>query len=258
MGTVSGPALRLDGLSLAFGGVQALKDVSFDVHDGQTVGLLGPNGAGKTTLVNCLTGIYRPTSGRVELFGEPIIGRKASALVQLGIARTFQQAAGLKQVGAFDVLLLGRQRFMTRGILRYAVGLGRRAEREARASAMDVARLLGIEAHCRANTPFDGLPYGVRKLVDLGRALACEPRVLLLDEPAGGLSQDEKAQMIDVIAQVQRDSGVTQVLVEHDVEFVRALCRRLVVLDAGQKLAEGDFDEVIARPEVVASYIGED
>jgi branched-chain amino acid transport system ATP-binding protein len=247
-------------VTLVFGGVVALDNVSFSLSEGDVVGLIGPNGAGKTSLMNCMTGFYRPRSGSIRVHGEPVLGHSTLSITALGVARTFQQAESLSGMGALDVLLLGRERFTPKGVLRYALGLpgARKSERAAKDHVTEIARELGIEHFVRANVAYENLPYGTRKLVDLGRALACEPTVLLMDEPAAGLSAAEKDVMIATILRIKEERGITQLLVDHDVRFVSAVASRLVVLDAGRLIADGPCEAVLADPKVVESYIGMD
>ncbi len=251
-------ALVADQLHLAFGGVTALNEVSFQLAAGEVVGLIGPNGAGKTSLMNCLRGFYKPSRGHMWVHGERVSGRSTNFINGQGVARTFQQADSLAGMGSRDVLLLGRERFMPKGFLRYAFGTPsvRAAERDAEAAALVIAEELGVLEFVAANTPYEGLPYGVRKMIDLGRALACEPRVLLMDEPAAGLSPHEKELMIAAIKRIKADRGLTQLLVDHDVDFVSAVSSRLIVLDAGTLIADGPVADVLADPAVIESYIG--
>jgi branched-chain amino acid transport system ATP-binding protein len=250
--------LACENVELSFGGVKALDDVTFSLEASHVVGLIGPNGAGKTSLLNCLTGFYRPSGGSIAVDGVGVSGRSTAAIAALGVARTFQQAESLSGMGALDVVLLGRERFLPRGVLRYAVGTPgvRRAEREAKKAVLAIADELGIAEFVAHNSPYENLPYGVRKRVDLGRALACEPSILLMDEPAAGLSATEKRRMIDAIRRIQAERGLTQLLVDHDIDFVAAVSSRLVVLDAGRLIADGPVQQVLADPAVIESYIG--
>ena len=245
---------------LSFGGVVALNQVTLALTEGEVDGLIGPNGAGKTSLMNCMTGFYRPNSGTIRVHGEPVLGHSTLAITDLGVARTFQQAESLSGMGALDVLLLGRERFMPKGVLRYAFGTpkARRAERDAVHHVMGIAEELGVEEFVAANVAYENLPYGVRKLIDLGRALACEPTILLMDEPAAGLSAEEKDLMIAAILRIKEERGLTQLLVDHDIRFVSAVASRLVVLDAGVLIADGPCEAVLADARVVESYIGID
>jgi branched-chain amino acid transport system ATP-binding protein len=252
------PILTCDAVSLHFGGVAALKDVSFDLSAGEIVGLIGPNGAGKSSLINCLTGFYVPQKGTISVSDRSLSGLDPRAVALLGVSRTFQQAESLAGMGAADVMLLGRDRFLPGGVFAYAVGWPstRRGERAARAVVNDLGDELGIGEDVRANTAYENLPYGVRKLVDLGRALACEPDILLMDEPAAGLTAQEKDVMSDVISRIRESRGIAQLLVDHDLGFVSALADRLVVLDAGAVIAAGPNTTVLADPKVIDSYIG--
>lgn len=255
---MSSPALECEAVSLHFGGVSALSAVSFDLSAHEIVGLIGPNGAGKSSLINCLTGFYVPQEGAIRIGGRDIQGLDPRQVSLLGVSRTFQQAESLSGMGAADVMLLGRDRFLPSGFLAYMVGWppARRREREARSLVHEVAADLGIAEVVRANTAYENLPYGVRKLVDLGRALACEPEILLMDEPAAGLTSDEKQVMSEAIAGIRDSRGIAQLLVDHDLSFVSALAHRLVVLDAGKVIATGANDVVLADPRVIDSYIG--
>lgn len=252
------PALRCEAVSLHFGGVSALSEVSFDLSAGEIVGLIGPNGAGKSSLINCLTGFYAPQDGLVQVGGRDIKGLDPRQVALLGVSRTFQQAESLSGMGAADVMLLGRDRFLQSGFLAYAVGWppARRREQLARSMVLEIAGELDIADVVRTNTAYENLPYGVRKLVDLGRALACEPEILLMDEPAAGLTSDEKQVMTEAIAGIRDTRGIAQLLVDHDLAFVSALAHRLVVLDAGVVIAKGDNVSVLADPLVIDSYIG--
>lgn len=253
-------ALSCSHLELRFGGVQALRDVGFNLHEGEVIGLIGPNGAGKSSLINCVTGFYHPQEGEVRIGEHEVIGEAPRTIAKLGVSRTFQQAGRLAGMGALDVMMLGRHRFLPRGFVRFAVAPPalRRAEERSRRHVLDIAESLGILGVALKNTPFEALPYGVRKLVDLGRALACEPLILLMDEPAAGLTDADKETMTEVIRGIQRTRGIAQLLVDHDVDFVAGLAARLVVLDAGTVIAEGPTREVLARPAVIDAYIGRD
>jgi branched-chain amino acid transport system ATP-binding protein len=250
--------LACEDVQLSFGGVKALDKVTFELEAGQVVGLIGPNGAGKTSLLNCLTGFYRPSAGTITVAEVTVNTLSTAAITALGVARTFQQAESLSGMGALDVMLLGRERFLPRGVLRYAFPTPsiRRAEREAKEVVMTIGEELGITEFVARNMPYENLPYGVRKLIDLGRAVACEPTLLVMDEPAAGLSAIEKGRMIEAIRRIQSERGLTQLLVDHDIDFVSAVSSRLVVLDAGTLIANGPVADVLANPAVIDSYIG--
>lgn len=248
--------MTVAGLALTFGGLRVLDDVGFTFRRGEIVGLIGPNGAGKTALLNCLTGFYEPQHGSMVFDGHELAGERTGRIAGLGIARTFQQAASMGLVGARDLMLMGRECFMPKGVLRYATPWARRYEQEAVERVRQVAFELGILEHVDDNTMLDELPYGVRKLADLGRALVGTPSLLLMDEPLAGLHRAEKDVMATFIRRTKQRGEITQVLVDHDLEFVSEICDRLIVLNAGVKLAEGAVGRVLAMEEVIQSYVG--
>lgn len=250
--------LRVVDLTLSFGGLVALSGVTFSVDTGESVGLIGPNGAGKTSLLNCMTGFYRAQHGDVRVDDDSIVASRAAVIARRGISRTFQHAGDISGIGARDVMLLGCDALLPSGVLQWGLpwpGLAH-AERAAVEWVETLADELGISNVVTSNTPFELLPYGTRKLVDIGRALASSPRLILLDEPAAGLSSDEKTQMVEVIARFHERRTISQVIVDHDVDFVSALSDRLVVLDSGRLIADGDVRSVMSDPAVIASYIG--
>jgi branched-chain amino acid transport system ATP-binding protein len=248
--------LDVAGIDLFFGGLRALQGVSFRVARNEVVGLIGPNGAGKTTLLNCITGFYRPTAGEVRIFGERTTNLPTDVIIRRGVGRTFQDVGTVTSIGCRDFMLLGRHQRLPRGVLRYLTPLASAPERDAAALAVDLASTLGIADYVRANVIVDRLPYGVRKLVDLGRALMSEPELLLMDEPGAGLLDTEKASLVEVIGRLGAARSITIVIVDHDVEFISALCPRLVVLDAGRLIADGPCATVLQSPEVITAYLG--
>jgi branched-chain amino acid transport system ATP-binding protein len=253
-----GAALEVVAVSLRFGGLRALEDVSVTVNRDEVVGLIGPNGAGKTTLLNCVTGFYRPSSGQVRIFGAETTRVSADVIIRRGVARTFQDIGTVSGIGCRDFMLLGRHQQLPPGVLRYLTPLTRDAERRAAAEVLAMAGSLGIAEYVGTNTVFDRLPYGVRKLVDLGRALTSEPDLLLMDEPGAGLLDSEKATLVEVFRDLCLSRSITVVIVDHDVEFISALCPRLVVLDAGRLIADGPSEQVLHSPEVIRAYLGAD
>jgi branched-chain amino acid transport system ATP-binding protein len=250
--------LSVENVNLSFEGIIALSDVSFALAPGETVGLAGPNGAGKTSLLNCLTGIYRADSGNIWFAGHAIERMGGDRISRLGMARTVQHAEGFRRVGCAEVMMLGLHDLLPRGVLKYGFPFPsvRRQEKNARDRVLEVGRQLGIEQYVRENARVDTLPYGTRKLADIGRALVRAPQMLLYDEPAAGLSSDEKRKSADVISGIQRDHGVTQVVVDHDIDFLGAVCDRIIVLSAGVVIAEGTPEEIWRSDEVIRSYIG--
>lgn len=248
--------LRIEHLSVAFGGVTAADDVCFAVGPGELVSLIGPNGAGKTTILDVLSGFCRPDAGRV-LFGECELTRLAPhRIAALGIARTFQNPALFEGASVLENVLAGGHRHRRHGFAAELLGLPavRRAERQARERAEALLAHFGIEAH--AGLMIGQLPYGQRKLVELARALACEPRLLLLDEPSSGLSAPETAQMAQWIATLRAASATAVLMVEHDMGLVARVSQRVVALDAGRVIAQGTPARIRSDPAVIEAYLG--
>lgn len=247
--------LEVRDLSIRFGGVQALRQVSFEMEGGKVHAVIGPNGAGKTTLFNLLTGIYRPTEGMITFAGQRIDGLAPPSLAALGFARTFQNLQVCMNMQALENVMVGAHRRLRHSIWQAALRLPslRRSEAELRSEARDLMRFVGLDAYVEA--PSGALPYGALKRLEIARALAAHPRVLFLDEPAGGLNATETADLTSLLRRIA-DQGVTVVLVEHDMKMVMRLCDHIVVLDYGRKLAEGSAAEVRTNPEVIAAYLG--
>ena len=243
-------------LTVRFGGVAALDGVSFDVAPGLLTAVIGPNGAGKTTLFNCMSGLYRPTSGSILMDGRDVTRMRPYRIARLGVGRTFQAPALFGGMTLLDNLMLGRYIHGRAGVVRgILLTPGARAEEaRQRAKAEEMLALLELQAH--RHTLVRDLPYGVQKRLDLGRALAQEPRVLLLDEPMAGMNIEEKAALASLIADARDRWGMTLVLVEHDMSVVMDLADRVVVLDFGEKIAEGTPDEVQRNDAVIAAYLG--
>lgn len=252
----SGPALRITDLALHFGGVKAINGVSFDVADGSLTALIGPNGAGKTSLFNCLSGIYRPTTGQITIRGRDVTGLRQHRIARLGVARTFQSPALFAGLDVLDNLLTGRFRHgrggMIAGMLRLPTVLA--DEVAQRAKAEEVLELLEMSAYRHAEVA--DLSYGLQKRVELGRALVQEPSVLLLDEPMAGMTVDEKEDMSAFILSARAELGCTVVLIEHDMGVVMDLAEHIIVLDFGKKIGDGTAAQVRADPAVIAAYLG--
>ena len=253
--------LRVDNISLAFGGVKALTDISFDVREHEVRAIIGPNGAGKSSMLNVVNGVYTPQVGRItfrdtegkQLTFEQMNPRRAA---EMGIARTFQSLALFKGMSVLDNIMTGRNLRMRSNILLQAVRLGPALaeEIEHRAYVENIIDFLEIQAYRK--TPVGRLPYGLQKRVDLGRALAMQPRLLLLDEPMAGMNVEEKEDMCRFVLDVNDEFGTTIVLIEHDMGVVMDISDRVVVLDYGKKIGDGTPDEVRGNKAVIDAYLG--
>jgi branched-chain amino acid transport system ATP-binding protein len=254
---VTGPALlEVRGLRLRFGGVTALDGVGFDVLPGELFAVIGPNGAGKTSIFNCINGVYRPQEGSVRLAGESLMGLSPAAIAARGVARTFQNLGLFVHLDVVDNLMLGRHHLMRTGFVAGALwwGRARREEVAHRARVEEIVELLELEPH--RHTPAGLLPYGVQKRLELGRALAMEPRLLLLDEPVAGMNLEETEDMARHLLQVRAELSPAMVLVEHEMRMVMDLADRVMALDFGRPLRTGTPAEVQADPQVVEAYVG--
>ena len=248
--------LSVEDLSIRFGGLAALSDVSFDVAEGEILGLIGPNGAGKSTVFNVLTGLYRPDAGRVTFAGESLLDLAPHAIARRGIARTFQNTEVFRPLSVLDNVLVGLHSRLRGGIFGAALWSPRvaREERAARERAGTLLARLGLDDV--ADVEAGGLPLGRQKRLEIARALAAEPRCLLLDEPAGGLNPTETRALMDLIVRLREDLRLTLIVVEHDMQLVMGISDRVAVLHHGRKIAEGKPREVATTPAVIEAYLG--
>ena len=255
------PVLDLDQLSLSFGGLQALSRLDLRVRDREVVSVIGPNGAGKTTVFNVITGVYEPSSGDVRFAGETIAGQPPHIIARLGVARTFQTLRLFMNMSVIENVLAatygGTRAMPWESVLR--LPRARREEREVRALAEDVLSFFGQRlAGYRWDQPAYSLSYANRRRLEIARALATQPRLLLLDEPAAGMNPAETHEVTELIGRLRDERGVAILVIEHDMHVVSGCSDRVVALDHGVKIAEGGFDQVASHPAVVEAYLGRD
>ena len=252
--------LDVQNISLGFGGVKALTDISFNVREHEVRAIIGPNGAGKSSMLNCINGVYAPQQGSIAFRGQTFKHMNSRQVAEMGVARTFQNLALFKGMSVLDNIMTGRNLKMKSGLLSQAFrnpfGWGG-AEKEEIAQREFVEQIIDfLEIQPHRKTPVGQLPYGLQKRVDLGRALAMEPQVLLLDEPMAGMNVEEKQDMSRVILDVNDEFGTTIVLIEHDMGVVMDISDRVVVLDYGKKIGDGTPDEVRNNEDVIRAYLG--
>ena len=256
--TNSAPLLSVHGITVRFAGLTALSDVSFDALPGELFAIIGPNGAGKTSLFNVLSRVYRPVAGQVSFEGRDLLRLRTDQIASVGIGRTFQNLGQFPHTTVLDYLLLGRHSRMKSGILRGGLYLGAAAteERENRDYCRRLLALLGLEA--LQQRPLGSLPFGMQKRADLARALASQPRLLLLDEPVAGMGLEESQDLAAVMLDIKEQLGITQILVEHDMAMVMGIADRVLALDFGRVIAQGVPAEIQANPDVIRAYLGEE
>mgnify|MGYP001139299574 CR=1 FL=1 len=248
--------LEAKNLGISFGGLRAVDDFNIKIEKGSLYGLIGPNGAGKTTVFNLLTGVYKPTEGIITLDGKDVTGKKTIEINQAGIARTFQNIRLFKDLSVIDNVKVGLHNHMSystvTGILRLPKYY--KVEKQMTEEAMELLKVFGLEEE--AETLADNLPYGKQRKLEIARALATSPKLLLLDEPAAGMNQSETTELMDTIRLIRDKFDMTILLIEHDMKFVSGLCDEITVLNFGTTLATGTAEEVLSNPEVVRAYIG--
>ena len=257
-GRAEAPILRTENIFLSFGGVRALIDVGFDVLTGEILSIIGPNGAGKTSMANVISGLYRPTSGRIFFKGQDRTDFTPQAVAALGITRTFQNLALFRGLTVIENILVGRHLHMRSGLFAGGIhwGAARREELENRHRVEEIIEFLNLkDVRSRAA---DTLPYGLQKRVELGRSLAAEPGLLILDEPMAGMNRREKEDMVRVVVDANVDLETTIILIEHDMSVVMDISDRVVVLDHGEKIAEGDAESVRQDETVIRAYLGQE
>ena len=252
--------LDVKNISLRFGGVKALTDISLDVREHEVRSIIGPNGAGKSSMLNCINGVYMPQEGTITFKGKSFKHQTSREVAEMGVARTFQNLALFKGMSVIDNIMTGRNLRIKSSLLSQAfrnpfgIGGAQKEEEQHRAFVEHIIDFLEIQPFRK--TPVGQLPYGLQKRVDLGRALAMEPQVLLLDEPMAGMNVEEKQDMCRFILDVNDEFGTTIVLIEHDMGVVMDISDRVVVLDYGKKIADGTPDEVLHNEEVIKAYLG--
>jgi branched-chain amino acid transport system ATP-binding protein len=255
-GTTAEVVLDVRNISLSFGGVNALTDISFDVREHEVRSIIGPNGAGKSSMLNCINGVYQPQQGQITFRGRTFTHMNSRQVAEMGVARTFQNLALFKGMSVLDNIMTGRNLRMKSNLLMQALRVGP-AAREEMAHREAVEKIIDfLEIQAWRKTPVGQLPYGLQKRVDLGRALAMEPQVLLLDEPIAGMNVEEKQDMCRFILDVNEEFRTTIVLIEHDMGVVMDISDRVVVLDYGRKIGDGTPAEVRASEEVIKAYLG--
>ena len=251
------PILEVNNLSINFGGLRAVDDLSLTINEGELYGLIGPNGAGKTTAFNLLTGVYKPTEGIIKLDGKDITGKRTIDINKEGIARTFQNIRLFKDLSVIDNVKVGLHNRMGYSTLTAILRLPKyfKVEKEMDEAAMKLLKVFDLDSS--ANLKASQLPYGKQRKLEIARALATNPKLLLLDEPAAGMNPNETKELMDTISFIRKEFNMTILLIEHDMKLVSGICERLTVLNFGRVLAQGPTSEVLNNPDVITAYLGE-
>ena len=256
MNEIVNELLQVKNVSLSFGGLRALNNVSFSVRRGELFSIIGPNGAGKTTILNCLSGRYRPQRGGILYGGEDLAARPASARTKIGVARTFQNLALFSHMSVLDNILVGRHHLLRTGFLGGAFRTAA-AKKEEIAHRREIEQIIDfLELQSVRHSPAGALPYGIRKRVELARAVAARPRLLLLDEPMAGMNLDEKEDMARFVAELNEEWNMTIIMIEHDMSVVMDISERVLALDFGEVVAEGAPSEILQHERVKTAYLG--
>ncbi len=254
--TATAPVLEVSDVGLSFGGTSTLTDVSFTVEQGELFAIIGPNGAGKTSIFNCLNQVYRPATGRIVLDGVDLAHHGPAATAHLGLGRTFQNLALFQNLSVIDNLMLGRHHLMRTGFFSGMLWFGRARSEEIshRVRCEEIAEMIGLAPY--RSLPAGILPYGVQKRIELGRALAMEPKLLLLDEPVAGMNLQETEDMVRYLCRVNGEMGMAMILIEHDIHLVMDIADRVMVLNLGRRIALGTPEDVRNNPSVIHAYLG--
>jgi branched-chain amino acid transport system ATP-binding protein len=251
------PILKIDNVTKEFGGLTAVADLNLNVEKGELIGVIGPNGAGKTTVFNVITGIYEPTAGSIKFKETEIAGMEPYKISKLGIARTFQNLRLFRNLSVLENVKIANQTFAEYNIISaiFRNSQFRAQEREIKKNALKLLDIVGLSEF--VNEKAGKLPYGFQRKLEIARALALKPEILLLDEPAAGMNPDESQELMEFIAKIRNDFDLTIILIEHHMEVVMGICERILVLNFGKTIAEGTPEEIQSSPEVISSYLGE-